>query len=344
MQQPKNGRPGLIEVAEKAGLSLSTVKRVLNEYGSVSDHSRQRIIAAATELGIKRLLPPAWHGSIRIEIILPRNSTPQWQTLDKTFMSIAATLPRNITIHRTFVPQNNIEALRRAIVNPGAKRNALIIAADAADEVRPWIIEVMNRQEVVITLTTKVPGLPQHPFSGIDNVAAGRTAGYVMSQILDHHGEIIVLKANDRREEHESRVRGFMEVIKGVAPVSVFVTDEIDGRTKKYLASRFEDTKVAGIYASEHNPEEVAGFLRHRKCRPKWVSHDLSGAHYQYLREGLMDFVIDQDPTAQAAWAIAKALEAFGVDSTLTAFAKPPTLGLYCRENLPEELVCCCMP
>src|SRR4051794_1422107 len=46
-----SGRPTIHDVAERAGVSIATVSRVLNDRGDVSAPTRKRVRAAATELG-----------------------------------------------------------------------------------------------------------------------------------------------------------------------------------------------------------------------------------------------------------------------------------------------------
>src|SRR4051812_50113254 len=46
-----SGRPTIHDVAERAGVSIATVSRVLNDSGDVSAPTRQRVRAAASELG-----------------------------------------------------------------------------------------------------------------------------------------------------------------------------------------------------------------------------------------------------------------------------------------------------
>jgi DNA-binding LacI/PurR family transcriptional regulator len=43
--------PGIHEVARVAGVSAATVSRALSGRGSVSPSTRERVVAAATELG-----------------------------------------------------------------------------------------------------------------------------------------------------------------------------------------------------------------------------------------------------------------------------------------------------
>ena len=54
MGQERGRRPGMVDVARKAGVSHQTVSRVLNEPASVRPATRERVLAAIEELGYRR--------------------------------------------------------------------------------------------------------------------------------------------------------------------------------------------------------------------------------------------------------------------------------------------------
>jgi LacI family transcriptional regulator len=63
-------KPLLPRVAETAGVSGATVDRVLNERGNVSPKTAQKVINAARQIGLKRILPGSYHKGVRIEVLL----------------------------------------------------------------------------------------------------------------------------------------------------------------------------------------------------------------------------------------------------------------------------------
>ena len=54
MGQERGRRPGMVDVARRAGVSHQTVSRVLNEPASVRPATRERVLAAIEELGYRR--------------------------------------------------------------------------------------------------------------------------------------------------------------------------------------------------------------------------------------------------------------------------------------------------
>src|SRR5208283_2052618 len=92
-----------IEIAVEAGVSPSTVDRVLNERGSASEKARRRVIAAAQKLGVPRILPSPAHELIHIDILLPDDRTPFHARLRAALASAGAILDKRIVLHRRII-------------------------------------------------------------------------------------------------------------------------------------------------------------------------------------------------------------------------------------------------
>ncbi len=322
------------KIAALAGVSVSTVDRVINERGGVKLEKGRRVLEAARTLGFGRNLPDLWHSTRRIEVILPRNPTPFWQSLDRAFVRHGATLPRHYILQRTHLRENDLGLWKRAILNPPAPRTALIIAADAGTEIAPVLKQAADRGETVVTLTTEVPGFPGHSHSGIDNVAAGRTAGHLMSGLLRREGQLAILPPHERRTEHSQRINGFREIVGDRFAVLIYPTHDLSHRLSAIVSHLIDREGVVGIYDTGHDSMEIGETLRRRSERPIWIAHEKSEVHQRYLRDGILDFVLDQDPDAQAARAIFEILRRDREGIDLLPAQKQPELRIYCRENL----------
>src|SRR6202051_5261142 len=97
------GKSRLQHVAERAGVGSATVDRVLNERGNVSPKTAQKVIVAARQVGLKRILPGSYHKSVRIEVLLIRPELPLIKRINQYFANIASTLDRSVIINRTIL-------------------------------------------------------------------------------------------------------------------------------------------------------------------------------------------------------------------------------------------------
>jgi LacI family transcriptional regulator len=75
----------LRHVAEAAGVGSATVDRVLNERGNVSPKTAQKVIIAARQVGLNRILPGSYHGGVRIEVLLIRPELPLIKRINATW-------------------------------------------------------------------------------------------------------------------------------------------------------------------------------------------------------------------------------------------------------------------
>ncbi|ARO15921.1 LacI family regulatory protein (plasmid) [Ketogulonicigenium robustum] len=312
--------------------------RVLNERGSVSEKTREKVLTAARALGINRALPEAWHRVQHVGIILPRSRSQHWQLLDDAFIGFSHALPRWMILHRQRVAQNDLKALREAVIAPGFQRGGLIIAPDAADEIAPALREIMARGEQLITLTNNVLNLPDHPYSGIDHAMAGRTIGYLMRRLTPGGGRVVILQCNNRRLEHFERVSGFQKAFGDDGSLTVQHVDEenpgaAEGAIRKLLAT---GERIAGLYVTGNVSAELAPLIAAMgPARPVWITHERLPLHCDLLRAGVLDFVLDQDAAAQAAWALSEMVRALSGECWAGGQVQAPELRLYCRENLP---------
>src|SRR5579863_7883420 len=118
--------PRFVEIAVEAGVSQSTVDRVLNERGSVSEHARHKVIAAAQRLRIPRLLPNPAHELIHIDALLPDNRTPFFLRLRSALKRAYPALDKRIVVHRRIVRPSDEASLVEAILKPPYRRRGLI--------------------------------------------------------------------------------------------------------------------------------------------------------------------------------------------------------------------------
>jgi LacI family transcriptional regulator len=101
MTRKSSPRVTLADVVAKAGVGSATVDRVLHERGNVSGAVRKRVLEAARELGLKRILPSAHRRLVRINVILARPELPLIHRMGFEFRRLAQRMDHSITLHRT---------------------------------------------------------------------------------------------------------------------------------------------------------------------------------------------------------------------------------------------------
>ncbi|MGE8047101.1 LacI family DNA-binding transcriptional regulator [Pseudomonas monteilii] len=304
-------RQGMADVAQMAGVSLSTVDRVLNERGSVSDVKRRKVLKAAQALGLKRLLPSPVHGLLRFDLVMVDSATDHFRRLTAAFAQQAEMHRSRLILQRHIWQERNPQQLPELISNPVVPRQGLIVVAQDTPEVREALRKQIAAGVPVVLLTSSLPGLTEANYVGIDNHAAGRTAGRLMSQwVQNEKGARVLLVTNSLLyHAHQQRVKGFLEVmaervpeVEVIGPLECFDDDDLNAaEISEYLEQCLE---IRGLYTTGSGSSGVHRALCEHKRRLVWISHEATVQHAQMLREGRLTLVLDQDPEGQAEAAI----------------------------------------
>ena len=335
--------PRFIEIAVEAGVSPSTVDRVLNERGSASKKARQKVIAAAQKLGVPRILPSAAHELVHIDVLLPDNTTPFFLRLRGALTRSCAILDKRIVVHRRIVREADEASLVSAIIRPPYRRHGLILAAPDTQAVRQALREVLDRRESVATVVSSVAGVEGIAYFGIDNYRAGRTAGLVMGRFARRPGRIMFLSGRNDWAGHQQRTAGCREALTGSfaslhCDTSSFETLDDEYRCFVAVTEAMRSGELAGIYNSGAGSAGIKSALEQfdPERSVTWITHELSDDHRQYLQSGALAMVIDQDPDMQAFMALRHLVESTNPNPTKTSSAFGCEFRVYFTENVKE--------
>ncbi|TXH83824.1 MAG: LacI family DNA-binding transcriptional regulator [Rhizobium sp.] len=336
----------LVDIAAAAGVGLATVERVLNERGSVRPQTAEKVVLAAKRLGYKGLIPGLYRGTIRIEVILVRPESPFFSRLNRAFERIAASLDSSITIHRTFVEEGDPEGFAAHIANSGIRRHGLIVAAVDHPTIRESLGKVRAAGVEVVQIVSYLTG--RHDvFVGIDNYAAGRTAGFYMSRMLRHaKGSIVAICHSWAYQIHRERIRGFSDYLGSHGSPTlrfsevVFGLDDDVKSAERITQALRRCPDIVGIYnaggANLGVGSVLQRFLEQRGGDCVWIAHELNDETRRFIASGLMTLVLDQAPETQARRALDTILSRMGIIEVPVNQDPVPFL-TYTAENIGHE-------
>ena len=329
------------EIAATAGVSIATVDRVLNERDTTSARSREKVVQAARQLGIPRVLPDTRHGLIHMDIVLPDNPSPFFRRLNLAMQRGVAMLDKRLVVHRVTTPEQDEAALLRALAPRRYKRQALIVAAPDTPAVRQALQAARARGEHIAMVVTRVSDVPQADYVGINNHAAGRTAGYLLGRLCHRRGRGLILSSRRDYLGHIERSGGCREVLAAQFPdlcCDVDATETHDDPDKCYWVVQQALNApggIVGLYNTGAGSSGIqAALQRYAQDKVCWVTHEISDDHRQYLQQGVLDVVIDQDPDTQAIRALQHVLAALDMAPPISPLEKPGEFRLYFAENM----------
>ena len=331
----------LQHVAERAGVSSATVDRVLNERGNVSPKTAQKVIVAARQVGLKRILPSSYYKCVRIEVLLIRPELPLIKRMNQYFVNIASTLDRSVIINRTILKDDNPRKFATHLL--ACKAQGVILFGRQDADVRDAIATVTSAGKIVVTVISDMHDSPRFAYAGVDQYAAGRTAGLFMSRMATRPGKVVILCNHQKYHGHVERIRGMQDSLRE-AKNKIVVSHVLEGRDDRQLSELllteafFGCDDVVGIYNTGAANLAVERAIKQSSLvEPLFIGHELTENTMRMLREGVMTLTIDQNPERQARNAVNLILGQFGYGEQTTGQQTPDYIPftIYTRENLP---------
>lgn len=341
----QHNKPTVKDVARQAGVSLATVDRVLNGRAGVRKSTREKVEKAVAALNYSRdvgasLLARA--KTIKIHFLLPGGDNPFMANLAAAIRSCSRSDRENRTsIDVTRVEAFNSPALCKAISRLGPENcDCAIVVATDDEDVRKSIDRASLKGMHVITLVSDSPASRRSCFVGIDNVAAGRTAGSLMGRFCASGARIGLIVGSMGLRDHRERFIGFHDLVleefpglELVGPVEGFDdAHETAKRTQELLAD-YPD--LAGLYSMGAGTAGVVSALTNagRTRSTRLIVHELTRDSVEGLRAGIVDVVLDQNPLMEVKAAIELARKLVA-GAELSSKDRPIDIGVFVRDNL----------
>ncbi|TJZ90880.1 LacI family DNA-binding transcriptional regulator [Paracoccus gahaiensis] len=338
-------RPTIHDVARMAGVSLSTVDRVLNDRDGVRRTTQARVAQAMAQLGYEKneaAANLARRRRYRLLFLLPAGGNTFMRGLEAQILARTDAWEFT-TVAVATVPAFDDAALAGALrdVDPQATDGVAVVATDSAI-VRAALAELRGRGVAVVTLVSDLPSSQRQQFIGIDNVQAGRTAASLLGRFCRWRpGRIVMVAGSMLVRDHAERRLGFEQVLRSefpeheiLPPLEGFDDQEVVGTRLAELLSR--TSGVVGIYSLGAGTRGVARALGTAGLSPApaVVVHELTQHSRKALLEGVFDAVIHQDTLREITTAVSL-LQALVGGVAVDPDAGRIGIEVFLRDNLP---------
>jgi len=340
-------RPTVHDIARVSGVSLATVDRVLNARPGVRAVTIARVQDAITEIGYVRdaaaanlarqrsftfvfVLPDVASGFLRAMRAEITDGMPH-QNLDRVVIRLVDVPPHD--------PQAMVATLD-ALAAEGV--DGVAVMAPETPQTRDALRRLRAAGTRVVTLASDLPASDRDHFVGVNNVAAGRTAGVLMGRFLGPQpGRVIVLAGSMLARDHAERRLGFDRVIQTDFP-QLHVLPSLEGRDNADIiaailpAALSAHPGVRGIYAIGAGNRGLIRTLHAMGLARDLVvvAHELSPPARLALEDGTFDAVITQDVGHMVRSAI-RVLRAYAEDRAIIVAQERIRIDIFLRENLP---------
>lgn len=335
------------DVAERAGVSLATVDRVLNNRPGVRKSTIEKVQQAVSELNY---IPDVFAANLakkrsyRLHFLIPNGPNAFMEDLTREAVAHAATLKRErVSVH--IEPIDAFDAHKvtgtLAILDKSVC-DGVAVVAPAFPEVRAAIDRLQDRGVHVVTLVSDHPVSSRQHFVGIDNLAAGRVAGRLLGRFLPRQpGKIAFVAGSLGLRDHADRHTGCAEVLREEFPhlelLKVREGRDDNGKNLDIVTKLLQDhPDLAGLYNIGAGNRGVISALdaAGRGSSLTFIGHELTPYTREALVSGTLDALIAQDPGHEIRSAI-RVLKALCDGTPIVEGQERIGIDIFLKDNLP---------
>lgn len=300
-------RVGIADIARCAGVSTATVDRVLNHRTGVRPATIQKVLKAAAELGYlpqddlyKAMRPQP----MRLVFLLPAG-TNRFLNMLGDYVDIAREQfePLNVQCHCKFIEGFNPQVLVESLLREGRRADGIAFMALEHPLVREAVNTLAEKNVHVITLISDLSSSRRAAYVGLDNRAAGRSAGLLLGRFVGPRaGKVAMIAGSRHYRGHEEREMGFQHIIEEKFPALQVVglregqdDAQTNYRQTRQLLKQYSD--LVGIYNIGGASDGVAQALKEagRDQSTVFIGHGLTPDTRALLVDGSLDALINQN-------------------------------------------------
>ena len=345
LSQPP-ARTRIADLARAAKVSTATVDRVLNQRGGVRQSTRQRVFRAAVELDYldeKASLILAPKPPMRLVFLLPKGSNRWIYMLGDAIDSVKHTLaPFNLQCRCVYVEGFDAEALAQSLLKNAEHADGIAFVALEHPRIREAVQQLAEQGLPVLTMISDLPDSKRIAYVGLDNHAAGRTAGLLLGRFLGkRRGKIAMIAGCLNYRGHEEREIGFQEVLHESLPhlPIVGLREGFDDAQRTYEQSKAllaQHADLIGIYNIGGASDSVARALKeaHKDQEIIFIGHEIMADNRGFLIDGTMDAVLSQSQHAEVMNAMRIFVNLREARKPLHGI-EPVRIDIILKENLP---------
>jgi len=297
-------------IAEKAGTSVGTVDRALNNRKGVKEERRKLVLAVAEELGFQpnRLASAlARKRNVHIGIVYPQRPSEFYHDMDRGIDKAERELQDyGVTIERIRYETQDPAIVRAQLaqIDP-ANFDGLAISSAGAGNISQ-VDHFVDSGLPVVTFNTDTVESRRLFYIGDNSRQSGMMGGEILGMLLGGHGNVLVFGNFTRTTPFIERFGGFCEFVYPSFPnihmlpcLECFNNPEL---AEKDLINVLTNTPdISGVFCTGYS--STVGAINALKAMNRrdirLVGYDLTKCTADALREGWCDALLYQDPHRQ---------------------------------------------
>lgn len=300
----------LKDVAEHAGYSLRTVKKVFNNHSEgVSEKARAKILESAEALDYKfNFIASALakNNKIRIAIVYNFTSKYYFPEVDKGFQTCADELRDfgvSIEFHR--INSSEVKAQQKVLYSLLTREDitGIILQPISAHGLNANIQGLVDAGKVVATFGADAPASKRLFYIGPEAYKSGRIASQILANYIGKSGKVFIINQASEHMQTVERKRGFKDRILGTYPhIDVYEINTPSNKSMYYdlVKSIVLNEDVKGFFCTDADVYIAGNVLKELNRQDiVVVGYDFSEETYNLMKEGYIKVILMQEPERQ---------------------------------------------
>ena len=299
------------DIAEKSGVSVGTVDRILHNRPNVSKSAREKVERVLKEINYQPNMYAsalAYNKQYTFHLIMPKHeSEAYWEEIEEgAIQACEARRDFNIQIKINYYKRFDTETFNNTFQEViDSKPNGVIVVPSDYESTEAFTSQLHELSIPFILLDSSMPTLKPLSFFGQDSFSSGFFAAKMLMLLAHDEKEIMLMKltkngkvASKQQENREVGFRHYMkEHFPSIAITELILPMEGDRNTYDPLLDAFFDSHPNVHHGiTMCSKAHIVGdyLLRTKRQGVKIMGYDMVGKNETCLRQGTISFLIAQ--------------------------------------------------
>ncbi|MDE1188266.1 MAG: LacI family DNA-binding transcriptional regulator [Pantoea sp.] len=290
------------QIAAQAGVSKATVDRALHQRGAVHAQTDRRIKQAIRDLEVQERTSLAAGRTIPFDVILHTPERFSRLVCDALIDEMSRFAPFQLKLRFHCFETISTNEMKKLMLRCANDSYGIILKAENNKVISRTIEELQKHRVPVVTMVTDVPESKRLCYVGMDNISAGKTAAYLMSQWVKQEAfDVGVVLSSQNFLGEEERVNGFCQGLKAMAPeinpIRISEGYGVDEPTFAVVSQALaEHPHLRAVYCvGGGNAAILRAFQSANRPIEIYIGHDVDEENRELLLQGQLHAVIQHD-------------------------------------------------
>lgn len=304
------------DIAQLAGVSVGTVDRVLHNRGRVSDEALKKVLSVLEQIDYKPNLIARTLGSNKIyniAALIPNpNQDPYWASSKSGItQGEAEWLRYGVKVRSYFFnlyDKNSFKETAEEVKKDNP--DGILVAPIFYHEILPFFEQFKAERIPYVLFNTNIPEATPLSFIGQNLYQSGKLGAELMHLLQNGESGLVGILHIDEDLDNSvhlaEKEKGFREYFLEKNTAVQVQTFNLSSTGKSTLENQLQpllnNPELKGIFVSTSKSTAlIASFLeKHTRTDIKLIGYDMLSENIQFMRKGIIHFLIHQNPKRQA--------------------------------------------